>query len=65
MVDETDGDAFSTSETRPTFKDPYTVEIEAFHDAVTRGVPPKTTPEDARRDLVLFRWIVDAIRRSK
>jgi len=64
MVDETDGDAFSVSETRPTFKDPYTVEIETFHDVVTRGLVPKTTPEDAKQDLILFRWIIDAIRRN-
>lgn len=63
-VDETEGDAFAVSETRPTFKDPYTVEIETFYDVVTKGLVPKTTPEDAKQDLVLFRWIIDAIRKN-
>jgi len=64
IVDETNGDAFAVSETRPTFKDPYTIEIETFHDVVTRGIKPKTTPEDAKQDLILFQWIIDAIRRN-
>lgn len=57
-ITETQGEAYHESVVRPTFKDPYTHELEVFHDAVARGVRPKTTPEDAVEDLKLFRRIV-------
>jgi hypothetical protein len=47
---------------RPTFKDPYTHELEYFHEVVTQGRAPKTTPEDFMDDLRLDRMIVDALR---
>jgi predicted dehydrogenase len=62
VVRETIGEAFHERVIRPTFKDPYTHELEAFHDVVTRGVPPKTTPEDFQDDLRLFGLIVDKLR---
>ena len=49
---------------RPTFTDPYTHELLAFHDVVTTGVAPKTTPEDSMEDLRLFRQIIAALRAS-
>ncbi len=61
-VVETDGDAFVESVTRPTFKDPYTHELEYFHEVVTGGTEPKTTPEDFMEDLRLFGMIIDALR---
>jgi predicted dehydrogenase len=61
-VVETVGDAFVESVTRPTFKDPYTHELEYFHEVVSAGKAPKTTPEDFMEDLRLFRMIIDALR---
>jgi predicted dehydrogenase len=62
VINETVGDAFHEHVERPTFKDPYTHEIEVFHDVVTTGVSPKTTPEDFVDDLRLMHLIVDALR---
>ena len=62
VVHETTGDAYGERVVRPTFKDPYTHELEAFHEVVTKGVEPKTTPEDFAEDLRLFGMIVDALR---
>jgi predicted dehydrogenase len=62
VVNETTGNAFTQRVSRPTYKDPYTHELEYFHDVVTRGLAPKTTPEDFVEDLRLMRMIVDALR---
>jgi predicted dehydrogenase len=62
VINETIGDAYQQRIERPTFKDPYTHEIEHFHQVVTMGAPPKTTPEDFMDDLRLMRLIVDALR---
>ena len=62
VVSETAGEAYRQTVSRPTFKDPYTHELEHFHDVVTSGLEPKTTPEDFKEDLRLFRLIVDALR---
>ncbi len=55
---ETVGDAYVQTVTRPTFKDPYTHELEYFHEMVTTGGAPKTTPEDFAGDLDLFQEIM-------
>jgi len=62
VIAETIGDAYQERVERPTFKDPYTHEIEYFHEVVTAGVVPKTTPEDFMEDLRLMRMIVEALR---
>ena len=62
VVHETTGDAFAERVVRPTFKDPYTHELEHFHEVVTRGVPPKTTPEDFKEDLRLLGMVAAASR---
>ncbi len=64
VVHETKGDAYEERVRRPTFKDPYTKEIEYFYDVVTKGMQPKTTPEDFVEDLRLMRMLVDALRAS-
>lgn len=64
MIRETTGEAFTERVLRPTFKDPYTHELETFHEVVRGGVTPKTTPEDFMDDLRLFRMIVDRLRES-
>ncbi|TLS52619.1 Gfo/Idh/MocA family oxidoreductase [Paenibacillus antri] len=64
QVSETVGDAYRQSVHRPTFKDPYTVELERFYDVVAGGAQPKTTPEDYKEDLALFKMICDALLRN-
>lgn len=62
VVQETIGEAFTERVIRPTFTDPYTRELEAFHEVVTQSTPVKTTPEDFRDDLRLFGMIVERLR---
>ncbi|HEX2281996.1 MAG TPA: Gfo/Idh/MocA family oxidoreductase [Thermomicrobiales bacterium] len=62
VINETVGDAYQQHVERPTFKDPYTHELEHFHEVVTTGAAPKTTPEDFIDDLHLMRQIVDTLR---
>jgi hypothetical protein len=38
--------------------EPYTHELEYFHEMVTQGGTPKTTPEDFVEDLELFAEII-------
>ncbi|TDE59709.1 Gfo/Idh/MocA family oxidoreductase [Nonomuraea mesophila] len=57
----TDGDSYERSVRRPHLKDPYTYELEHFHDAVTTGAAPKTTPEDYVQDMELFADIIRAL----
>jgi predicted dehydrogenase len=64
VVHETAGEAYTERVVRPTFTDPYTHELLAFHEVVTDGAAPKTTPEDSMEDLRLFRQIIDAMRTS-
>ncbi|MBB6734109.1 Gfo/Idh/MocA family protein [Cohnella zeiphila] len=63
-VAETVGESFEEKVYRPTFKDPYTVELETFHRVVTEGEAPKTTPEDYKQDLQLFQMICEALRKN-
>ncbi|BEI83709.1 hypothetical protein CcaverHIS002_0403130 [Cutaneotrichosporon cavernicola] len=46
---------------RPTYEDAFTLEYRAFYDAIVKGTPVKTSPEDAREDVVIFKMIMDAI----
>ena len=62
VIHETNGEAYEQRVVRPTFTDPYTYEIEHFHEVVTRGVEPRTPPEDFVEDLRIMRQIVDAMR---
>ncbi|HEV2107014.1 MAG TPA: Gfo/Idh/MocA family oxidoreductase [Thermomicrobiales bacterium] len=62
IVNETIGDAYTERVVRPTYKDPYTHELEFFHDVVTKGASPKTTPEDFLEDLRVFGMIIEALR---
>jgi predicted dehydrogenase len=64
IVQETIGDALEERVTRPTFKDPYTHELEHFHDVVAGNALPKTTPEDFMEDLRLFAKIMRALREA-
>ncbi|REE56443.1 putative dehydrogenase [Paenibacillus taihuensis] len=60
-VKETIGEAYHERVVRPTLKDPYTVELEEFYEVVTQGRTPKTTPEDYKNDLDIFKMITDAL----
>jgi predicted dehydrogenase len=60
-VSETLGQAYEETVVRPTFTDPYTIEIEHFHDVATKGAHPKTTPEDFKADLRIFEMIINAL----
>jgi predicted dehydrogenase len=60
IVNETIGEAYQETVIRPTFKDPYTHELEYFYDVVTKGSEPKTTPEDFKEDLKIFKMIIEA-----
>ncbi|WP_433158083.1 Gfo/Idh/MocA family oxidoreductase [Kribbella sp. CA-247076] len=59
--ERTEGDAYERSVIRPHLKDPYTHELEYFHEVVTSGAAPKTTPEDYVQDLELFVDIIRAL----
>lgn len=63
-ITESTGENFAVTESRPTFKDPYRLQLEHLYDGIMNETAPKTTPEDFKQDLVLFRMIVDALRRN-
>lgn len=55
------GGAWTSSQDRLTFTDPFTVELEHLHECITEGAPLKTTPEDFVQDLRLFQQMVNAM----
>jgi predicted dehydrogenase len=63
-ISHDDGEGHHETVLRPTFKDPYTHELEALHDAIVIGGPVKTSIEDSIEDLALFRDIIAAIQRD-
>jgi predicted dehydrogenase len=63
-INETVGETYTESVIRPTFTDPYTIELNYLYDTITQNLEPKTTPEDSRNDLIIFRMIVDALKRN-
>ncbi len=63
-VSESGDEAYSERVIRPTFKDPYTFELEHFHDVVCGNAAPKTPPEDSIDDLKLFGDIIAELRRA-
>jgi len=65
VTEETDGDVFRRSVSRPDLKDPYTHELEYFHHAVTTGSPVKTTPEDFVEDLDIFAEVIRVLGKSE
>jgi predicted dehydrogenase len=62
VTEDSSGDSFVHSVTRPTFKDPYTFELEAFHAVASGQTAPKTSVEDFVEALRLFRAVVDVMR---
>ncbi len=63
FINETKGEAFEEREIRPTFTDPYTVELLHFYEVVTHNLRPKTSAEDFLHDLDLFEMIINALRK--
>ena len=45
---------------RRTYEDPYTLEMLEFHECVVNGKPVKTSAEDAKNELELYRMILRA-----
>ena len=60
-ISETVGAEQRETMIRPTFTDPYTLELEHFHAVVTGTATPKTTPEDFVADLDLIAAIMGAL----
>jgi predicted dehydrogenase len=54
VTERTVGDGYERSVLRPHLKDPYTCELEYFHEVVVTGGTPKTSPEDYVADMELF-----------
>ncbi|WVR03480.1 hypothetical protein IAU60_000471 [Kwoniella sp. DSM 27419] len=52
---------YSEQVIRPTFVDPYTLELPLLYDSIVHGKEYKTTPADARNDTVLVKMIMDAL----
>jgi len=61
VVRETIGESYNETVIRPTFKDPYTFELEEFYEVVTGKKPIKTTVEDAMEDLRIFQMFVHTL----
>lgn len=62
QINETVGETYTESVIRPTYTDPYTLELSYLYDAITQDFMPKTTPEDFKQDLALFKMIIDALK---
>jgi predicted dehydrogenase len=58
VTDETRGDEYVQTTSRPHLKDPYTHELEYFHAMISERVAPKTGPEDFVEDLDLFAELI-------
>ena len=58
VLEQTVGETYERTVLRPHLKDPYTHELEYFHDVVSSGATPKTTPEDYVEDMELFTQII-------
>jgi predicted dehydrogenase len=61
ITEESRGDGLHRTVSRPHLKDPYTHELEHFHEIVTGGGRPKTDPEDFVADLDLFAELIRVI----
>ncbi|KAH7381170.1 hypothetical protein DE146DRAFT_278204 [Phaeosphaeria sp. MPI-PUGE-AT-0046c] len=59
-VREKVGDGFQERIIRKTFTDPYTLELLALHDDTVNKKIPKTSVKDAKKDIELFKMILQA-----
>jgi predicted dehydrogenase len=61
-IQEDDGQGgYKETVLRPTYKDPYTLELEALYNAIIGKEPLKATPTDAKQDLEIFQQIMDKL----
>lgn len=58
LINETHGEAFEKRVIRPTYTDPYTIELLHLYEVVTQNIAPKTTVEDFLQDLDIFDMII-------
>lgn len=63
-ISETVGEKNIESVIRPTLTDPYTLELKNLYDAITQDLEVKTTPEDYKNDLLIFKMIIDALKQN-
>ncbi|MFD2612069.1 Gfo/Idh/MocA family protein [Paenibacillus gansuensis] len=63
-IQETEGDSYKETVIRPTYTDPYTVELKHFWDALVLGTEIRTTPEDSLNDVKLFRMLIQAMEKT-
>ena len=61
LISETCEEGYIEKTIRPTYKDPFTCEIESFYETVTKNIETKTSPEDFRFDLEIFQMILRKI----
>lgn len=54
------GDSYQERIIRPTYEDPYTIEFKEWYECMMQGRRPKTSTEDARNDLDIFRMLMQA-----
>lgn len=57
-IDGPDGSGYQERFVRKTYEDAYMKELLEFYDCAVKGKTPKTTAEDARLDLDLFKMIM-------
>lgn len=57
-------EVWTRSKERRTFRDSFVAELIAFHDAVSTGIPPKTSVNDFVEDLRLFEAMITAMKSS-
>lgn len=59
VQEKVDG-VYKESVIRRTYEDPYTIEMKELHAMVVGGKAIKTTAEDAKKDLEIFRMLVQS-----
>ncbi|CAG8922224.1 unnamed protein product [Penicillium salamii] len=63
VVENVDG-VFRESTIRKTYEDSYTLELKELHAIIVDGAPIRTTAQDAKEDLKIFRMLVKAAERK-
>ncbi len=54
FINETVGERYTESVIRPTFTDPYSLELRYFYDVIVQDLVPKTGPEDYKKTIWPF-----------
>ncbi|KAH8803664.1 hypothetical protein F5884DRAFT_824453 [Xylogone sp. PMI_703] len=57
-IQENDNNGYKETMVRKTYEDNYTLEFKELHAWMTEGKEIKTTPQDARKDLDIFKMIM-------